>query len=294
MLKGFEILIYRRKFGRGFRPHFSLKIDGIDFHIDSSPGIGFNLITHAHTDHYGLRNMENRNAVASKETARILETVSGKRFRGITFNVGETIKVGGLKIKTFDTGHMHGSTAFYFKDKGILITGDVKDFSSFPKCDLLITEATYGHPAYVFEDEIDRVVRAAEEGRELGVYPVGKAQRVAELLNENDIGFRTTEKIERICRALGIDFQKGEAKLLPTREVRNGYILSAQKFYRNRIVLSDHIDYRGIIEMISHCDPDYVLFYHGRAHWRLIEEVKGMGVTPLTLTEVVLKPMGVK
>jgi len=284
ILERFEILIYRRRFGKGFRPHFSLRINGVDFHIDSSPGRGFNLITHAHTDHHGLKNMKNRKAVASKETALIVEAVSGERFKGITFDVWETIKVGGLKIKTFETKHMHGSTAFYFN--GVLITGDVKDFSSLPKCDLLITEATYGHPTYVFEDEIERVIKAAKDGWELGAYPIGKAQRVAELLNENDIGFRTTEKIERICRVLDIDFQEGDARLLPTKEVRNGFILSAQRFYRNRIVLSDHIDYRGIIEMISHCDPDYVLFYHGKADRRLIEEIKKMGVTPLTLDDI--------
>lgn len=285
----FGVLLYRRKFNRGFKPHFSLRMNGMDFHIDSSPGRGFNLITHAHTDHHGLRNMKNRKAFASKETARILEAVSGEKFRGSTFDIGETLKIDSLKIKTFETHHMHGSTAFYFKDKNMLITGDVKNFESLPRCELLITEATYGHPMHVFEDEIDRVLDAAKKGYELGAYPIGKAQRVAEILLSNGIGFETTEKIERICRALGIEFCEGEAKILPTKEVRRGFILSAQRFYRNRIVLSDHLDYRGIIDMLNHCDPDYVLFYHGNATKPLIEDVKRMGIKAYTLSDIDLR-----
>ncbi|AKG90783.1 Beta-lactamase superfamily domain [Geoglobus ahangari] len=284
--ESFGTLIFRRKYGRGFRPHFSIRVNGVDFHIDSSPGKGYNIITHAHSDHFGQRNMKNHKAIASTETAKILEAVSGERFRGSVHEVGERLKLGGVSVATYPTHHMHGSTAYHFRDSGILITGDVKDFSDLPECEFLIAEATYGHPNYVFDDEIDRVIEVAENGYELGVYPIGKAQRIATLLSQHEIGFRTVDKIERICRALGIDYQDGDAMLLPPKSVTNGYVLSAQNFYRNRITVSDHVDYRGIIGLVEHCNPDYVLFYHGNPTKRLVSEIERSGRKVLTLSDI--------
>lgn len=284
--ESFGILLFRRKYGRGFRPHFSMRVNNVDFHIDSSPGKGYNLITHAHSDHFGQRNMKNHKAIASSETAKILSAVTEKRFVGYTFEVGEKIEVSRISIRTYPTHHMHGSSAYHFRNLGVLVTGDVKDYSALPRCDFLIAEATYGHPGQVFNDELDRVIDAAERGKELGVYPIGKAQRIATLLSENGIGFRTVEKIERICKALGIEYNDGDARLLPPKMVSNGFVLSAQSFYRNRITVSDHVDYRGVVEMVEHCDPEYVLFYHGNPTKRLVEEMKKSGRKVLTLSEI--------
>lgn len=284
----YGFLIFRRKYGNGFRPHLSIRFreNNVDFHVDSTPGKGYNLITHAHTDHFGQRNMKNFKAIASSETAKILSVVSNQKFSGITHEIGEKIRVMDMEIETYPTEHMHGSTAYYFRDSSLLITGDVKDYSSLPECEVLIAEATYGHPSHVFEDELDRVVEIARRGYELGVYPIGKAQRIAKLLSENSIGFRTNEKIERICRAIGIDFEDGKAKLLPPKEVNDGYILSAQRFYRKRIVVSDHLDYRGILGMVEHCNPEYVIFYHGNPTNKLVEELKKEGKKVLTLSDI--------
>ncbi len=282
----FNALIYRRRYGNGFKPHFSIRINEIDFHIDSSPGRGFNIITHAHSDHHGLRNIKNLKAVASKETAKILSALSEEKFRGIMHDIGERLILNGIKIDTYFTGHIDGASAYYFKDYGILITGDVKDFTSLPECDVLITEATYGHPSYIFEDEVDRVIEIAKKGYELGAYPVGKAQRVARILTENEIGFSTEGKIKRLCEVLGIRYSEGETKILPPKKVTNGYVLSAQRFYRKRVVFSDHIDYRGIVNLVEHCNPEYVLFYHGNPTEKLIHAIEKMGVRALTLDDI--------
>ncbi len=282
----FNVLIYRRKYGNGFRPHFSMRINEVDFHIDSSPGKGFTIITHAHSDHHGLRNLKNLRAIASQETATILSAISDERYRGMIHSIGERLNLKGIRINTYNTGHIDGSTAYFFRDNGILVTGDVKDFSHLPRCDVLITEATYGHPSYVFEDEVERVIEAARLGVELGAYPVGKAQRVARILSENEIGFKASGKIKKICDALGIEHSDGEARIVSPREVSDGYVLSAQRFYRKRIVFSDHIDYRGIVELVDYCNPEYVLFYHGNPTEKLIHEVEEMGVKALTLRDI--------
>ncbi|AIY89658.1 MBL fold metallo-hydrolase [Geoglobus acetivorans] len=286
--ESYGILIFRRRFGSRFRPHLSVRVRelNVDFHVDSSPGRGYNIITHAHTDHYGNRNMKNFKAIASVETSRILNATENQPFRGIVHNVGEKLSLSGVTIETYPTHHMHGSSAYYFRENNLLITGDVKDYSNLPRCDVLITEATYGHPVHVFNDELDRVIEVAEQGYELGVYPIGKAQRIASLLSKNGIGFQASEKIEKICKVLGIEFEPGDSRLVSPKEVKNGFVLSAQRFYRRRIVVSDHVDYEGIIDMVNHCDPEYVIFYHGNPTNQLIEELESDGRKVLTLRDI--------
>lgn len=283
----FGFLPYRRTFKGKKRPHFSIRFDDLDFHIDSSPGSGFNLITHAHSDHYGQKNLQNPNAIASDETAKILETVSEKSFSGIRFKIGETIKVADVKIKTYPTFHIHGSSAFYFPDFKLLITGDVKSWKMLPKCRVLVTEATYSHPSDVFEDEIELLLEKAEEGHCLGAYPIGKAQRVAKILNDYGIEFFAEEKISKICRALGIETGEKGAKIVSPSKVERGYVLTAQKYYRlPRIVISDHLDYRGLLKMVEHCKPEHVIFYHGKVSVAMIEKLKEMGITASTLKDI--------
>lgn len=299
ILENFGFLPYIRKVGKKLKPHISLRIRDVTFHIDSSKGNGYNLITHAHSNHYGQYNMDNVNAIASIETAKILETVTNKKFSGITFEVGDKLELNtdsNLKIKTYDTKHILGSSAFlmHLPDSGcrVLVTGDVKDWR-IPKCDVLITESTYGSPDYTFKDEVDRIIEEAMNAT-YGVYPIGKAQRVAKILVENGYGVKANQKISKICRALGIEVGEDdsvcEVKLTTPKEVWSAkgkkFVITAQKFYRlPRIVLSDHLDYEGILKMVEH-STECVLFYHGKPSERLIEDVKEMGKKVTTLRDL--------
>lgn len=279
----FGFLVYKRK----SCPHLSLRFRDLDLHIDSTPGEGFNLITHAHSDHYGQRNVQNPNAIASLETAKIFKTVSGKEFQGRIFKIGDSFRLGKLKIETYPTKHIHGATAYYIKQLEALITGDVKDWKSLPKCRILITEATYGHPSFVFEDEIDRLLSVAKSNVSLGAYPIGKAQRVAEILSKEGYEFTAEDKIIKICSALGIEVGNSGSRIVSPRNLKGGYILTAQRYYRYpRIVISDHMDYRGIIAMVEHCKAEHVLFYHGKPSEKLKKELAEMGITCSTLKDV--------
>lgn len=283
----FGFLPYRRTFKEGRAPHLSIRFKDLDFHIDSTPGQGFNLITHAHLDHYGQTNLRNRNAIASKETVKILETITGKIFSGMIFEIGETVRISDLRIKTFPTYHIYGSAAFYFPEIELLVTGDVKSWKKLPKCRVLLTEATYSYPSDVFEDEVDLLLEKAEKGHCFGAYPIGKAQRVAKIFNEEGIEFCAEEKIAKLCKALNIETGKSGAKIVSPSKIENGYILTAQKFYKlPRIVISDHLDFRGIIEMIEHCEPEHVIFYHGKVSKALIEKVEKMGITVSKITDI--------
>lgn len=279
-LENFGFFPFRRRGKKGIKPHLSLRFNSeslVDFHLDTYRGFlkgdeyaFYNLITHAHSDHYGQNNLGNENAVTSVETAKILSALTGREFAGRTFEVGERFELAGVKIKTFPTGHIFGSAAFLIESEcKVLVTGDVKDFSTLPKCDVLVTEATYGNPDFVFEDEIEKLIENAENST-LGVYPVGKAQRAAKILTENGYDVNANSKISKLCRVLGINLSnEGDVTLVSPRELYESrgkrFILTAQKFYRwPRIVISDHLDFFGILAMIEHCDPEHVIFYHGR------------------------------
>ncbi|HID42687.1 MAG TPA: MBL fold metallo-hydrolase [Archaeoglobaceae archaeon] len=284
ILENFGFLPFRRVENGKTRVHLTLRFN-IDLHIDSSPGnYGYNLVTHAHTDHYGHCNMKNPNAIASEETVTILEAATSGVFSGKCFEVGEKFEIEGLKIKTYPTEHISGSSAFLIESNSrVLVTGDVKDYSSLPECDVLVTEATYGKPEDLFNEEIDKVISEANESI-YGVYPIGKAQRVARILKKEGFSFSAEEKIERICNSLGIGCdEEGDVRLVSPKSLQNirgkRFILTAQRFYwYPRIVVSDHLDYAGIKNMIEHCNPVHVIFYHGNPSRTLCEEIKEMGI----------------
>lgn len=62
---------------------------------------------------------------------------------------------------------------------GDVKTGDVKDYSQLPQCNVLVTEATYGSPKDNFREELEKLVDEAalltefiplEKHRELPAY----------------------------------------------------------------------------------------------------------------------------
>jgi putative mRNA 3-end processing factor len=81
----------------------------------------------------------------------------------------------------------------------VLVTGDVKDFSGLPKCDLLITEATYGDPydpGCIFRDDLDSFEAALTHKRvAFGAYAFGKAQRAVSMARQ--FGFDDTIAMDR-------------------------------------------------------------------------------------------------
>jgi|Deesub1362A_J573_1020465.scaffolds.fasta_scaffold00267_23 putative mRNA 3-end processing factor len=306
-LNEFNIEMFRIGYDERMSPHFSVAFQNGEkylFHVDSTikreKRNWFGLITHAHSDHYGQRNMKRGNAIASRETSSILEAVTGEEFNGITFEPGSRID-GELEfVATHPTQHMHGASAFSWEtDEGvkILVTGDVKKFKTLPECNILITEATYGHPKYIFRDEYPRILAAIEEHGSVsfGAYPIGKAQKVVEYLISNGYEVGAEEKIVNICKRLmgdirGLNYD-GDVMVVSPRTLRSikgrKYILTAQPFYRMpRIVVSDHLDFLGLLKMIQHCRPDVVVFYHGNPSGHLVNFLKKESIEAITLNQL--------
>jgi putative mRNA 3-end processing factor len=288
----------RKKTSNGsYKPHFSLSFMSggkrMTFGVDTArngrikdEGQYF-LITHAHSDHYGSSAMLSERALASKMTARALELRHDKYFKGITFEVGETIDVEGVKVRTYDTHHSIGSTAFYWEnDLGvrILVTGDVKNIKGLPKCDILVTEATYGHPedpGCIFQDDLEAFERALDhKSVGFGAYSFGKAQRAVSLIRSMGLDcpiemdksslWLTKHLLGEDAGEIG-DLGKFDSRICITSPWSlnrlpynmKKFVLTGQKYYEHQtICISDHLDFNGLRDMVYELDPGFTLVYH--------------------------------
>ena len=158
------------------------------------------IITHGHADHarYG-----HGAVLATPDTIAIMKARYGEdaagRWDELPF--GETREIDGVTISLHPAGHILGSAQVLLEHQGqrIVVTGDYKrldDRTAQPfelvKCDLLVTEATFGLPVFQHPnpaDEIARLLRSVatfpDRAHVIGCYALGKAQRVISLLRES-------------------------------------------------------------------------------------------------------------
>ena len=157
-------------------------------------------ITHGHADH---ARSGHGAVLATADTIAIMKTRYGEdaagRWEELPF--GETRTIDGVTISLHPAGHILGSAQVLLEHQGqrIVVTGDYKrleDRTAQPfelvKCDLLVTEATFGLPVFQHPkpaDEIARLLRSVaafpERAHVIGCYALGKAQRVISLLRQS-------------------------------------------------------------------------------------------------------------
>jgi putative mRNA 3-end processing factor len=169
------------------------------FFIDPTRPVDKAVITHGHSDH---ARRGHGAVLATQETLDVMRLRYGEDFAGSAQAVryGETVTLGGAKVTFHPAGHVLGSAqiAVECKDLRIVASGDYKDvpdptcarFELVP-CDVFITEATFGLPVFRHPDaaaEIRKLLHSVtvfpERAHLLGVYSLGKAQRVMALLRE--------------------------------------------------------------------------------------------------------------
>src|SRR4029077_16863123 len=113
---------------------------------------------------------------------------------------GETLQVGDVTVKLVPAGHVLGSAQVVIEWRGrrAVISGDYKrsadptnpPFELVP-CDLFVTEATFALPVFSHGDakgEVTKLLKSLKQFPErahvVGVYALGKCQRVIALLRE--------------------------------------------------------------------------------------------------------------
>jgi len=311
------VLPVRYRTGKGLKPHISLTFNAeknLTFAIDTTSSKlipDSYLITHAHSDHNGKSVMHSERAVCSRETARALEILYGKKFAGRTFEIGDTIDITGVQVNTYPTHHTIGSTAFFWENEvgtRILVTGDVKDAKDLPECDLLVTEANYGDyddPNCHFQDDISAFREAVKEPDDiaLGAYAFGKAQRAVCLLRESGysgmIGMDPTSLalteglMDNAGQLCGLDGDCGiriaALANLPAIHASKKFLLTCRRDYKvPTIGISDHMDVNGLIGMVEQCAPQAVIVYHpgGPRPARLAAYLNKMGVYARAIEQI--------
>ena len=167
------------------------------FHIDPVKPVDKALITHGHADH---ARAGHRAVLATRRTLDIMAIRYGPGFAGSTQAYETPLEINGVKVSFHPAGHVLGSAQIRVSHKGqtIVAAGDYKrgtdptaePFEPVP-CDVFITEATFGLPVFRHpapQDEISRLLRSLtqfpDRAHLLGVYALGKAQRVIRLIRD--------------------------------------------------------------------------------------------------------------
>ena len=185
-----------------------------DAWVDPSQPKSRALVTHGHSDH---ARGGHGTVWATPGTLAIMGTRYGEQ-NGCPVEYGQGVTVGEVEVSFVPAGHVLGSAQIILDWGGerVVVSGDYKrreDPTCEPflpvKCDIFITEATFGLPVFRHPEaggEIDRLLArlADNPGRcvLVGAYALGKAQRViAEARrrgHEEPIYYHGA--LERLCR----------------------------------------------------------------------------------------------
>jgi putative mRNA 3-end processing factor len=189
-----------QKFETWLRPEQSgLYCEPGDFYIDPLYPVDRAVITHGHSDHarpgHGA-------VLATVETLDIMKIrlADGAGKTTQTLRYHEVVQLGDVAVHLVPAGHILGSAQVVLEYKGqrAVISGDYKrqadpTCQAFEPvtCDLFITEATFGLPVFKFDspgNEIKKLLASLQafpdQTHQIGVYGLGKCQRVIALLRE--------------------------------------------------------------------------------------------------------------
>jgi putative mRNA 3-end processing factor len=167
------------------------------FHIDPTRAVDKALITHGHSDHARAGHGA---VLATQETLDLMQLRYGENFAGATqaIRYGDIVRIGGTEVSFHPAGHVLGSAQISVACGGLrmVASGDYKNIADptcppfeLVRCDVFITEATFGLPVFRHgdpDDEIARLLNSValfpERAHLVGAYSLGKAQRVIALI----------------------------------------------------------------------------------------------------------------
>jgi putative mRNA 3-end processing factor len=288
------------------------------FHIDPVRPVARALITHAHSDHATAGHGA---VLATRETLDIMALRLGPEFAGRTEAAafGQDYRLGDVAVRFHPAGHVLGSAQIAVEQAGLRIvaSGDYKrtpdptctPFEPVP-CDIFLTEATFGLPVFRHPEplaEVRRLIASLGQFPErthlVGVYALGKAQRVIRLLR--DAGYEAPiylhGALRRLCdyyesrgvalgdladatvaRGMAKDFA-GAVVLGPpsafaatwVRRFADPLVAFASGWMQVRararqrgvelpLILSDHCDWTELTATIGELNPAEVWVTHGR------------------------------
>jgi putative mRNA 3-end processing factor len=187
-----------------------------DFWIDPAHPVPRAVITHAHSDHarggHGA-------VLATPETLAFMRIRVGDGFAAQPATYGETTTLADVRVTLRPAGHVLGSAQIVLEHAGqrAVVSGDYKTgrdptCAAFEPvaCDLFVTEATFALPVFRHPpagEEIAKLLASQktfpERTHVVGVYALGKAQRVIMLLREAgyDAPIFLHGALQKLCEA---------------------------------------------------------------------------------------------
>jgi putative mRNA 3-end processing factor len=171
------------------------------FHIDPHAAVEKAVITHGHSDHA----RDGHEAVlATAETLDVMRVRLGEGRARQALALGERIRIGDVEVWLAPAGHILGSAQVVMEYEGqrAVVSGDYKRRADptcagfeVVTCDLFVTEATFALPVFVHEPdavEISKLLTSLrtfpERTHQIGVYGLGKCQRLIKLLRNAGYG----------------------------------------------------------------------------------------------------------
>lgn len=269
-----------------YKNGIQISFDNFKIFLDPIVSINFSIVSHAHSDHcpYLVIN----EPITTKETEELIK-VKNRSFKAKNLEYNKKLRVNNVSIEFIDAKHILGSCMVIIENESsILYTGDFKNIEFDKEVDILIIESTYGKPGLIFQDmdrEIERMIKwislqTVHKKVEIGVYPIGKAQEVIEILNEHSLYpsvTKTIRKFNEVYEKFGKKLETEEksdiiirpfyetlSKPLPNHAhclvTGRGII---DKFSMETFIISDHLDFKGLIEFIENVNPKKVYTFHG-------------------------------
>ena len=201
-----------------------------DAWIDPQRPVERAVITHAHADHAKAGCNE---YWAIDQSEGVLRQRLGRNIKLHSMTYGEEFTIGKAKLSLHSAGHVLGSAQIRIEVQGEvwLVTGDYKrcdDPSCEPfesvKCDVLITESTFGLPIYRWEPGKDVAKdiykwwnTQTEHPSILFCYAFGKAQRV--LAELKSMGIKEEVLLHGAVETITKHYRKAGVEMCPTRPV---------------------------------------------------------------------------
>ena len=306
-----------------------------DFYIDPVRPVARAVITHGHSDH---ARSGHGAVVATPQTLDIMAVRYGEGYASAVqpLAYGEVATRDGVEVSLAPAGHILGSAQAVVRWKGmtIVVSGDYKrspdptcpPFEPVP-CDVFVTEATFGLPVFRFpppEETVQRLLHSLaqfpERAHIVGVYALGKAQRLTALLRQAGWDqpiyvHGALERLNELYGKWGVDLGTlapatgakadfgGQIILAPpsvlgdrwTRRFPDPISGFASGWMRVRararqrqvelpLILSDHADWDELTSTIADLRPQELWITHGReeslARWA---ELAGIAARPLDI-----------
>lgn len=233
------------KLGDWIEPHpHGIYIPAADAWIDPARPSPRALVTHGHADHA----RGGHGAVwATRETLAIMDERYGPQ-AAHPVDYGAPLTMGDVTVRFVPAGHVLGSAQIVLEHRGetVIVSGDYKrrpDPTCAPfepvKCDVFITEATFGLPVFRHPDtghEIDKLLAALHANPNrcvlVGTYALGKAQRVIRELRDrgHDAPIYIHGAMQRLCDlyvAHGVDLGTLRPATDATKAEMMGHIIIA-------------------------------------------------------------------